>query len=195
MVTVHPVNPGEEGRRDSGTALTQKDRPQNPKENTTWTNPVTRRDEIFFNGVWTELQQSTALLAANNLSDVGSAATSRTNLGLGTAALQDANNFNLTGKFRISGIQAKSADYTFATTDSTVNGTGGAGAGITITLPAANSPGQICIVRKVDAGVGTVTVSRAGSDTIQGSNTLVLAAQYDRVILQSDGTSTWYRMD
>jgi len=194
MVSVRPVPPGEEGRRDSGVAITQKDRPQNPAEGTTWTNPATGRDEVFFNGVWTEIAQSTALISANNLSDVASAGTARTNLGLGTLATQDANNVNLSGKIRISGIQAKSADYTFATTDSTVNGTGGVG-GITITLPAANSAGQICIVRKVDGGAGAVTVSRAGSDTIQGATTLALAAQYDRVVLQSDGSGTWYRMD
>lgn len=193
MVRPRAINPGEEGRRDSGVAITQKDRPQNPREGTTWTNPVTRRDEIFFNGIWSELQQSTALLAANNLSDVASASTARTNLGLGTLAAQDANNVNLSGKIRISGIQSKSADYTFDTTDAVVFATGGV-PGITITLPAANSAGQIAIVVKTDSGAGAVTVSRAGSDTINGANTLSLAAQYDKCWLISDGAGKWYNL-
>lgn len=194
MVSLSPVSPAEEGRRDSGVAITGKDRPQDPVEGTTWTNPSTGRDEVFFNGVWTELLASTALLSTNNLSDLSNAGTARTNLGLGTLATQDANNVNLSGKIRISGIVATSSSVAFGTTDSTVNGTGGAG-GITITLPAANSAGQICIVRKVDGGAGVVTVARAGSDTIQGATSLTLAAQYDHCVLQSDGAGTWYRVD
>lgn len=193
MVRANALNPGEEGRRDSGVAITQKDRPQNPAEGTTWTNPATGRDEVFYNAVWTEIAQSTALISTNNLSDLSNAGTARTNLGLGTLATQDATSVNLSGRIRFSGIVATSINYTFLATDSTVNGTGGGG-GISVTLPAANTSGQICIIRKVDGGAGAVTVTRAGSDTIEGATTLVLAAQYDSCMLQSDGAGTWYQI-
>jgi hypothetical protein len=194
MVNVTPVPPGEAGRRDQGVSIIGKDRPQDPVENTTWTNPTTGRDEVFSNGVWTEISQSTALISSNNLSDLPSASTARTNLGLGTMAVQNSDNVNLNGKIRISGIVAVSANYSVATTVSTVNATGGV-SGITVTLPAANSSGQICIVRKVDSDAGFVTVSRAGTDNIEGVNTLDLELQYERCILQSDGAGTWYRCD
>lgn len=194
MVNVTPVPPGEAGRRDQGVSIIGKDRPQDPVENTTWTNPTTGRDEVFSGGVWTEISQSTALISTNNLSDLPSASTARTNLGLGTLAVQNSDNVNLNGKLRISGIVATSVNYVFATTVSTVNGTGGA-SGISVELPAANSAGQICIIRKVDSDVGFVTVTRAGSDTIEGDTTLDLELQYDRCILQSDGAGTWYRCD
>ena len=62
--------------------------------------------------------------------------------------------------------------------------TGGAFA---ITLPAAsNLDGRILIIKKIDASVNAVTVTRAGSDTIDGATTFTLTNQYDTVILASD---------
>lgn len=46
---------------------------------------------------------------------------------------------------------------------------------------------------KTDSSVNTVTVTAFGTQTIVGSATYVLAAQYDRVLLVFDkGTQTWY---
>lgn len=75
--------------------------------------------------------------------------------------------------------------------------TGGAGAGpITITLPAANALGagnaQELQIYKTDTSAGSVTVQRAGSDTINGLTSTVLATQHQGVILVSDGVSKWY---
>lgn len=69
----------------------------------------------------------------------------------------------------------------------------GGGGGITITLPAASlNRGKVYRVKKVDAGAGAVTVTRAGADTIDGAANYGLAAQYDAVTIVSDGAATWH---
>jgi hypothetical protein len=68
------------------------------------------------------------------------------------------------------------------------------GGAFTITLPAAGTLksvtgedlSQIIVIKKKDSSVNAVTVSRAGSDTIDGATTVSLAAQYDTVILCDD---------
>lgn len=71
-----------------------------------------------------------------------------------------------------------------------VNATAGAK---TVNLPAANScKGRKYLVKKTDAGVNGVVVTRAGSDTIEGSTTKTLATQYAGLCLVSDGTATWF---
>lgn len=92
------------------------------------------------------------------------------------------------------GVTSQSGNYTVADEILGVFGTGGAG-GITVTLPAASVSGRLVYVVKVDGGAGAVTVSRAGADAIEGGTTVALAAQWDSVLLISDGTATWTRMD
>jgi hypothetical protein len=71
-----------------------------------------------------------------------------------------------------------------------VNASSGAA---TITLPAASSgSGLLIIVAKIDSSANAVTVSRAGTDTIQGAVSQTLSTQYSKSILMSDGTSIWY---
>lgn len=71
------------------------------------------------------------------------------------------------------------------------NATGGALAPV---LPAASAAaGQLLTYQKIDASGNAVTVTRAGSDTIDGATTVALAAQWDRVTLFSDGGSAWHR--
>jgi hypothetical protein len=72
---------------------------------------------------------------------------------------------------------------------------------ITLNLPAANigagsfplgaTFGNIFYIKKIDVSANAVTITRAGADTIEGANTLVLAAQWDKVVLVSDGVSLW----
>lgn len=87
-------------------------------------------------------------------------------------------------------IQPKTANYTAEPGDTVLmDATGGAR---TVTLPLASiSSGQIRVI-KTDVSGNSVTVSRAGADTINGANTQVLAAQYNKTTLVSDGVSRWY---
>jgi len=176
-----------------GSSVVSSTRPTNPTKDTSWKNPVTGLTETFDGKTWRTDLASSALQATNNLSDVSSASSARTNLGLGTLSTQNAGQVSFNGGVQMGGLQSKSADYAMVTTDCVVNATGGAG-GITITLPVATNTDQIVIIRKVDAGVGAVTVARAGTDTIEGATSISLAAQYGKCVLQSDGVSLWYRI-
>lgn len=63
-----------------------------------------------------------------------------------------------------------------------------------ITLPAAkalaDAAGQdlsrFIYIKKKDASANAVTVTRAGSDTIDGATTYVLSTQYDAILLADD---------
>ncbi len=69
-----------------------------------------------------------------------------------------------------------------------VDATAGA---VMITLPAASdSAHRVMSFKKVDASGNAVTID-AGTDTIDGAGTQVLAAQYDGLTIQSDGTE-WF---
>lgn len=70
------------------------------------------------------------------------------------------------------------------------NATGGA---IVASLPAANTVdnGFTIAVKKSDSSAHTVTVTAAGSDTIDDAATLVIATQYDSFVLVCDGASKW----
>lgn len=70
-----------------------------------------------------------------------------------------------------------------------VDATSGA---VTITLPkAATYLGRRILVKKVDASANAVTVSRTGSDTIEGSNTVSLAAQWDSLYIIAGASGSW----
>lgn len=86
---------------------------------------------------------------------------------------------------------AKTSNYTMLESDTAItsDSTGGA---VTITLPPATLTGHIVHVKRIDASANNTTVSRAGADTIEGANTVTLAAQYESVTLIADGTATWY---
>lgn len=90
--------------------------------------------------------------------------------------------------------QTKSGDYTIVYGDrgSLIDFTATANAD----LPAANlvattNPGFIIAIG--NTGAGTVTIRRAGSDTIDGATSLAVAAG-KTVLLMSDGSSVWRRI-
>jgi hypothetical protein len=64
---------------------------------------------------------------------------------------------------------------------------------ITFSLPSAADygVGVPLNIKKTDATANTVTIDADGSETIDGSGTLVISAQWDNVVLQSDGQN-WY---
>lgn len=65
---------------------------------------------------------------------------------------------------------------------------------MTVNLPLAAATtrlGRVLVIKKSDATANTVTVNRAGADTIQGAATDVYAAQWAGNRLQPDGATTW----
>lgn len=69
------------------------------------------------------------------------------------------------------------------------NATDGA---ITVTLPPALKTGQVLMIKKTDSSSNAVTISRGGSDTIEGATSIILSAQYESRWLVSGGNSMWY---
>lgn len=90
-------------------------------------------------------------------------------------------------------IVTKSANYTLTASDCVVLVTAGA-SGNTQTLPPASNAGQVVYILRVDSGAGTVTISRSGSDTIEGATSLTMAQQYQGYGLVADGGSGWHRI-
>lgn len=99
---------------------------------------------------------------------------------------------NSTYTFQTLRAGTPTANITLTSTSSAAHYCDATGGAIAVTLPsAATSLDKLFIVKKVDSSGNAVTVTRAGSDTIDGSNTYALTAQYDWVVIQSDGTATW----
>jgi len=59
---------------------------------------------------------------------------------------------------------------------------------VTITLPAASNS-YVCSIANI--GTGTVTIQRAGSDTIEGNNSMLLTTQYETKNLKANGGALW----
>lgn len=91
-------------------------------------------------------------------------------------------------------VTAKTADYTATASDYFVTADATSG-NVTITLPAANARGAgktpFVRVKRIDSSGNTVTVQRAGSDTIDGGTTTTLAALGAKDFSSSGGTA-WY---
>lgn len=117
-------------------------------------------------------------LRANNLSDLQSAPSARANLGLSTRVTIGDANVTIAATTRVA---ATSANLT---------------APRTWTLPAASAyqAGEEIIISDAFGGVSatnTLTIQRAGSDAINGANTLVMAAAFGWRRLISNGSNAW----
>lgn len=103
----------------------------------------------------------TALQQASNLSDLVSAPTARTNLGLGTAALDDSTDF-------VSSTPTVNAQvgttYTLQASDSNNIVTLSNASPITVTLPDTLPVGFNCIIMQL--GAGTVSLTPSGAATL-----------------------------
>ena len=99
-----------------------------------------------------------------------------------------------TDPFTVFGYLAISTNSTLTTSNQRqlidVNATSGV---ITITLPSAATVGSgwAVQIRKSDSSANLVTISRIGSDTINGATTLSLTVQHQSLILFSLGGASW----
>jgi hypothetical protein len=154
-----------------------------------------------------------AVLATNNLSDLQSAAVSRTNLGLGSAAIQNASAFlqpannlsdvssaataraNLSAAQWFSPTSVQTTAYTanpgdFVPVDAS-------GSSVTITLPTTPADKTRIGVKLVNvSGVNTATIASGGADVfnkVGGSTSLSLSLLNQGLLLQyASGTGIWY---
>jgi hypothetical protein len=89
----------------------------------------------------------------------------------------------------ISNIVTKTASYTALISDEIITGDATT-SGFTITLPTAvGKTGQTFTIKRINSGSNNVTVGTTSSQTIDGSTTYVLSAQYKYVKVVSDGTN------
>ncbi len=88
-------------------------------------------------------------------------------------------------------VQSITASTTLNGTSSIVLVNASAGA-VTVTLPASSNTGMYITIVKTDASANAVTVAPAGTDTIEGSTSKVISAQYGKVSLVSGGAGVWY---
>jgi hypothetical protein len=92
-----------------------------------------------------------------------------------------------------SNVVVKTADYLATDSDYVILVDDTAG-NVNITLPAALDQGKRFIVMKIKSNANHVTVTPNGADTIQGSATMTLSAQYDEAYICADGVSIWYKI-
>jgi len=97
-----------------------------------------------------------------------------------------------TGGYR-SAIANRTAAVTLTNVSAMNNTCDATTASFIITLPAANSAnGQVLWFKKIDTTANTVTIQRAGTDTIDGATTYVLSTQYKYAEFVNNGSNTWY---
>jgi hypothetical protein len=89
-------------------------------------------------------------------------------------------------------IDTKTADYTVTVNDHSLLGDC-SGGNVTFSLPNATTcAGQIFYFQRIAGGGNDVNIDPNGTQTIDGSSTtLTLTSQWDRLVIQSDG-SNWH---
>lgn len=127
------------------------------------------------------------------------------NAGLGTPPATTLPLYATGGSTYISGLQSASGNFyairnvtanaTVSINDNfiTVDATGG---NVTLTLPAASTTfgggvGIDYVFKRLDNSGNTITITRAGSDTIDGGTSFTLVAQYESKSLRTISSSVW----
>jgi hypothetical protein len=64
---------------------------------------------------------------------------------------------------------------------------------VNLVTTSAAMPNRIHVFKKIDSSANTVTIDPAGSETIDGATTVVLANRWDYIVIQSDG-SNWFKI-
>lgn len=139
----------------------------------------TTRDGIAFDngGAWFFPSAANTLKIASNAA--------------GTGAADFVVTRNVAGQSLNMGIVTTSTTFTMDNTNYTVL-CNAASAGFTVTLPtAASAINRIYVIKKIDATGNVVTIDGNGSETIDGSLTQSLDAQWEAMMLQSSGTA-WF---
>jgi len=86
----------------------------------------------------------------------------------------------------ITGATSVNENWTFILCDAS-------GGAVTPTLPTGMPKDhEIVFQDSGSAGTNNITITRGGTDTINGANTLVISTNYGRKTLISDGAGKWY---
>jgi hypothetical protein len=85
----------------------------------------------------------------------------------------------------------KTTGYTVSSTDTVIFANAASGA-VVITLPVASGlAGYRFYIKRIDSSANSCTITRSGSDTIDGQTTISFDLQYTSMTVVSDG-SLWY---
>lgn len=90
-------------------------------------------------------------------------------------------------------INFAASPYTVAATDASCDcdATGG---NVVINLPASSGGRKEIFFIKTDSSTNTCTINRNGSDTIEGSASVVLLAQYDSLLIRDQPIGSWLKV-
>lgn len=102
---------------------------------------------------------------------------------------------NTAGLLFKANITLKSASASIVMTErNMIVGVNAAGGNITLTMPLATTAknGFQITFQKRDSSANTVTITRSGSDLINGAASVILTQQYDTAQLVCDGATLWY---